>query len=571
MAALLPNAKQFFVDANGAPLAGGTVAFYVPGTTVPKDTWQDAAGTILNTNPVILDSSGRAVIYGSGSYRQIVKDSLGNTIWDQNTASSIDTASGGAAGLAVLGMNTIPQIQAYLTTVSYAPQSLTDAQKAQAALNLSAVKYVINRVALKALIPETGITAYMAEGNRAGFFAWQYGDFSAKITGDPLEGLYVKANSVVSTSGAWVRIVGAYVTPMLWGAFGDGSTDDLAPGQAAMATDFPLYIDRFYATSGAWNYAGGKTKRVYGNGHSSSQIIMISGAGHGLSKTSGIMIVQDIGITTTVDKASNTAAIYLGGPNFDRDLIDNCRIWGPIATIRINIGIWVTNDVIPTIRSNYILTCSSYAIYLQNSTVGGGGETVILGNTINTVAAQPNGATAIAYTAGLNVIRVIGNTIQDYDIGINMVPDGTVTNSGLLASANTFENNYVASILIDRATGGGLVDTVNVTGNNFLTGAGKHVFIRDSSGAVPFFCRYITIVGNSHQVYTTGAITIAAGYLVNITGNTIEAKSAGLSAISFGASTPNYGVIGANTFAGMTTPYLLNGNVNIQKVTLVAA
>ena len=87
-AVLLPNGKTQFIDINGKPLVGGTVTFYVQGTTTPKTTWQDSGETTPNTNPVILDSRGQAVIYGSGIYRQIVADSLGNIIWDQLTATS---------------------------------------------------------------------------------------------------------------------------------------------------------------------------------------------------------------------------------------------------------------------------------------------------------------------------------------------------------------------------------------------------------------------------------------------------------------------------------------------------
>ncbi len=85
-ATLLPNAKQTFFDINGKPLVAGTVYFYQVGTLVPKDTWQDPAQTLLNTNPVVLDSRGQAIIYGSGTYRQVLKDSRGNTIWDEVTA-----------------------------------------------------------------------------------------------------------------------------------------------------------------------------------------------------------------------------------------------------------------------------------------------------------------------------------------------------------------------------------------------------------------------------------------------------------------------------------------------------
>lgn len=84
-ATLLPNAEQTFVDSNGVPLAGGQVSFYVPNSSTPKNTWRNSLGTILNTNPVILDAAGRAIIYGVGTYRQVVQDALGNTIWDQIT------------------------------------------------------------------------------------------------------------------------------------------------------------------------------------------------------------------------------------------------------------------------------------------------------------------------------------------------------------------------------------------------------------------------------------------------------------------------------------------------------
>ncbi len=85
---LVPNAQQQFCDSNGVPLASGSVYFYEPGTTTPKNTWADQDLTTLNTNPVVLDSAGRATIWGDvgQSYRQIVNDLNGNLIWDQITS-----------------------------------------------------------------------------------------------------------------------------------------------------------------------------------------------------------------------------------------------------------------------------------------------------------------------------------------------------------------------------------------------------------------------------------------------------------------------------------------------------
>jgi hypothetical protein len=83
MGSQLPNGKQQFVTILGTPLVGGKVYFYEPGTETPKTTYQDSALTIPNTNPVVLDSRGQAVIWGSGTYRQVLVDVFGVQIWDQ--------------------------------------------------------------------------------------------------------------------------------------------------------------------------------------------------------------------------------------------------------------------------------------------------------------------------------------------------------------------------------------------------------------------------------------------------------------------------------------------------------
>jgi len=83
MASYVPNGRQQFLDANGVPLALGSVGMYVVGTLTPANTWQDSGKTTLNANPIPLDAGGFAMIYGSGQYRQIVKDAAGNVIWDR--------------------------------------------------------------------------------------------------------------------------------------------------------------------------------------------------------------------------------------------------------------------------------------------------------------------------------------------------------------------------------------------------------------------------------------------------------------------------------------------------------
>jgi hypothetical protein len=84
-AVIIPNGYTQFSDANGKPLAAGTVFFYVPGTTTAKTTWQDPYQSIVNANPIVLNGSGEALIWGSGIYRQVVYDVNHNLIWDQLT------------------------------------------------------------------------------------------------------------------------------------------------------------------------------------------------------------------------------------------------------------------------------------------------------------------------------------------------------------------------------------------------------------------------------------------------------------------------------------------------------
>lgn len=76
-AQLLPwPLAKFFQPNTNLPLSGGKVYTYQAGTSTPQVTYSDYAGTIPNTNPVILDANGQASIYlGTGlSYKINVLD-----------------------------------------------------------------------------------------------------------------------------------------------------------------------------------------------------------------------------------------------------------------------------------------------------------------------------------------------------------------------------------------------------------------------------------------------------------------------------------------------------------------
>lgn len=72
---------QYF-DNNGRPCAGCKLASFAAGTTSPQATYSDPDGTFPNSNPIILDSSGRARVYLTGlAYKLVLSDASNNQIW----------------------------------------------------------------------------------------------------------------------------------------------------------------------------------------------------------------------------------------------------------------------------------------------------------------------------------------------------------------------------------------------------------------------------------------------------------------------------------------------------------
>lgn len=87
---LMPLPKLQFLSLLGAPLVGGKIYTFAAGTTNPKATYSDAAGTTPQPNPIPLNARGEpsSPIYWSGNYRVELRDALGvlvYTVDDYNT------------------------------------------------------------------------------------------------------------------------------------------------------------------------------------------------------------------------------------------------------------------------------------------------------------------------------------------------------------------------------------------------------------------------------------------------------------------------------------------------------
>jgi hypothetical protein len=89
---LIPVGYQFFTNA-GATLSGGFLYTYVAGSAVtPQATYSDDALSVLNPNPIPLNSAGRCAVSGTevniypigASYKLVLTDSAGVQVWSHD-------------------------------------------------------------------------------------------------------------------------------------------------------------------------------------------------------------------------------------------------------------------------------------------------------------------------------------------------------------------------------------------------------------------------------------------------------------------------------------------------------
>ena len=80
MGQIVPCKFQAFAT-DGDLLSGGKVHTYEAETDTPKTTYSDSALNSANANPVVLDSRGEALIYGTGTYKIVLMDSEDVTLW----------------------------------------------------------------------------------------------------------------------------------------------------------------------------------------------------------------------------------------------------------------------------------------------------------------------------------------------------------------------------------------------------------------------------------------------------------------------------------------------------------
>lgn len=189
---------------------------------------------------------------------------LGVALVDNDTTLSTDSPTRVPSQHAV--KTYVDTFKALFTTFGLSLMAATTYAEAWMVLKLNGS--LSTRALIKALVPQAGMSVLLTESGRVGNFVWRTGDYSAQIAADTLEGMYLKANSVASNVGAWVREHEGLIKPNWFnGTAGDNVGDDRAAIVAALtvANDVFLSFGKTYRITDTVNMtAAQQTMRGFG-------------------------------------------------------------------------------------------------------------------------------------------------------------------------------------------------------------------------------------------------------------------------------------------------------------------
>lgn len=306
---------------------------------------------------------------------------------------------------------------------------------------------VATRDDLKALSPTESSTVSLREEGRSGSFIWREGNYSTEIADDVQEAVFIKADGISASAGAWVRNDDWRGRGLLldwFGAVGNGTTDDTVALQAAVNLASDLSVGSVYASTGTFlvstTIAIPADVRLVGD----VQTIIKQGNGENLSSiVSPGDRAELIGLIVDGNRANNTndanvTAIHIG--TSDDCVVERCTVRNsPGYGILINTGIRARIErntlencymhciaVYPTAgASTFHRIEGNYATDIGLSfLISGGSHDIIRNNTINGHLIGGPDARLTVNMSGTTVTWVSGPDFSDAVVGNVLVFDG---------------------------------------------------------------------------------------------------------------------------------------------------
>lgn len=485
MPSIMPTGKQqFFAPGTAIPLVGGKLYTYAAGTSTPKATYQDAAGTTPNTNPITLDSAGSALIFWDGAYKIVLKDAAGNTVY------SVDNYSSDPLGVKSFIASLVDK--AGTTLVGFI-QALTGAKQRTAADKLGervSVADFLDTDAPTASQAVTAIQAAINSGAQRVFVSKNY-SINGPIT--------LAANQILDFDGGSLTASGAYPNGVLAGngLSGVHIIDPVIDSSASAGTDGVRAISLI-------NCPGG---RIYG-GKLTGGIIGLEGPDNATR--------MDYKVRGTIINAGAKApCVYVSavlGATFEALTLTGGQE-----------GVGIYNDC----RDIDHTACKSYS-QIQDGFVVIAGQRIGYTN-CRAYSNSQSGFTTQRQTAATNTQNVTYAGCQSYDnaydgFDLRGANDGTSWNTDMLVvcSGCISRNNTGTGFYIVNAEGtilSGCFAASNQQQNIFVNNSNRVTLTGcESSSGANAVAAGVNKAGII--IYNSGAVTIAGCHSSNSSGST---------------------------------------------------
>ena len=301
-------AAQFF-DNNGIPLAGGLLYTYAAGTSTPLATYTTQQATILNSNPIVLDSAGRVPneiwLTSTYAYKFVLTNSLGAQVWSYDN---------------LVGINS------NFTAYSLQEQTFT-ATQGQTVFTLTGISYVPGTNNLSVFVngsKQIVTTNYLETSSTVVTFltGLNVGDVVDFITAISTSTTATSSNNISYTQGGTGSIttnvqakLQQTVSVKDFGAVGDGTTNDTAAIQAALNTGNSVYFPKgTYVISSALTPIS--NQKIYGAGQQNTIISQTSASSNGFTIINKSFVeLRDMTVQNTASTPTGKGIYIQGGGN----------------------------------------------------------------------------------------------------------------------------------------------------------------------------------------------------------------------------------------------------------------
>jgi hypothetical protein len=497
---------------------GGLLYTYAPGGVSAKTTYGED-GTTPNTNPVVLDTTGTAIVRGEGLYHFLLKDSTGTTtLWDADY---------------------------YQTSTTYYSQT---AAEILASVTPSDFSYPPGDVRRYGALGDgttddtTAVNAALSINQSVLFptgFIFICGPLTASVAGQSISGYGAtvrfktgSTNGQMSVTGAGVSILG--VTFDFNSVAQNGvvvRSQDVTIRDCTFAGAGTTGAGCIYGTNNLAGTAGPDRLKILSN-----RIISGTATQYGIyveSTVADCFGVQIVG--NYIDMTPNTTngtGIYLTGQNSPYTYKQQkWEITGNIVigTVIAPTGIGIVTRAWYGICSNNVVTGFTMCISMDFSE-----RSVISGNRLD----LPSGATSYCLEINGSYNTIIGNNMNGGKYSISS-SNGNAAIGYNVYSGNIFREPSLAGIYFNGAATS--VQQCDITGNQFIfTTTGRNAIYLQAD------CRYTLISGNKFFGPGSG---VASGRGVFI-------------APTAGVTTYDVAILG-NSFSGWERPVAIYNANNI--------